>query len=152
MKYAAFLIAAMLPSIAFAQNSVTLKNEVFVARTVTDAQGNKKNTLQEPKTVLPGEPLVIIISYANAGTKPATGFVIDNPIPKTVSYSGVEQAWATVSVDGKTYGALSTLKVAKGDGTMRAAQVGDVTAVRWKFSQPIAAGAAGRVMFYGTVK
>ena len=152
MKHAVFLIVAALPSVAFAQNSVTLKNEVFVARTVTDAQGNKKNTLQEPKTVLPGEPLAIIISYANAGTKPATGFVIDNPIPKTVSYTGVEQAWATVSVDGKTYGALSALKVAKGDGTMRPALVGDVTAVRWKFAQPIAAGAAGRVMFYGTVK
>jgi hypothetical protein len=27
-----------------------------------------------------------------------------------------------------------------------------VSAVRWKFAQPIAAGASGRVMFYGTVK
>ncbi len=152
MKYAAFLIAATLPSVAFAQNGVTLKNEVFVARTVTDAQGNKKNTLHEPTTVLPGEPLVIIISYTNAGTKPATGFVINNPIPKAVSYTGGEQPWATVTVDGKTFGALSTLKVPKGDGTMRPATVSDVSAVRWKFAQPIAAGASGRVMFYGTVK
>ena len=152
MKYAAFLIVAALPCVAFAQNSVTLKNEVFVARTVTDAQGNKKNTLQEPTTVLPGEPLAIIISYANAGTKPAAGFVINNPIPKAVSYTGVEQAWATVTVDGKTFGPLATLKVPKGDGTMRAATVSDVTAVRWKFAQPIAAGAPGRVMFYGIVK
>ncbi len=152
MKYSLFLFAVAVPSIAIAQNAVTLKNEVFVARTVTDAQGNKKNTLQEPKTVLPGEPLAIIISYANTGAKPATGFVINNPIPKAVSYTGVEQPWATVTVDGKTFGALATLKVPKGDGTMRPAAVGDVVAVRWKFAQPIAAGASGRVMFYGTVK
>lgn len=152
MKNALFLIAAALPSVALAQSSVTLKNEVFVARTVTDAQGNKKNTLQEPTTVLPGEPLVIVITYANVGAKPATAFVINNPIPKAVSYTGGEQPWATVTVDGKTYGALAALKVPKGDGTMRAAMVSDVTAVRWKFAQPIAAGATGRVMFYGTVK
>jgi uncharacterized repeat protein (TIGR01451 family) len=153
MKHIALFIAAALPSVAFAQNTVKVENKVYVARTVTDAQGKKTNTLQDPTTVLPGEALAIILTYTNSGAKPAANFVIDNPIPSQVSYTGVEQTWAVVSVDGgKTFGALATLKVKNTDGTMRPALASDVDAVRWKFAQPIAAGATGRVMFYGTVK
>jgi uncharacterized repeat protein (TIGR01451 family) len=157
MKHTLILIAAAftaaLPVTAWAQNSVTIKSDIFVARTVTDAQGNKKNTLVAPTRVLPGEPLAIIINYTNAGTKPATQFVIDNPVPKAVTFTGVAEAWAVVSVDdGKTFGLLPTLKIKNADGTVRAAQPSDVVAVRWKLAQPIAPGASGKVMFYGTVK
>ncbi len=148
-----FALALTLAGPALAQQTVELKSTVYVARPVTDAQGNKKNQLFAPERVLPGEALVVMLEYKNNGQKPAADFVINNPIPSAVSFTGVEQPWAVVSVDGgKTYGALATLKVAKGDGTFRPAQPGDVTHVRWKFAQPIAPGTGGRVMFYGTVK
>jgi uncharacterized repeat protein (TIGR01451 family) len=153
MKQLTFLIAAALPAAAFAQNSVTIKSDIFVARTITDAQGKTKNMLVAPTRVLPGEPLAIIINYTNSGTKPATQFVIDNPVPKAVTFTGVAESWAVVSVDdGKTFGSLTALKIKNLDGTMRAAQPSDVVAVRWKLAQPIAPGAAGKVMFYGVVK
>lgn len=149
-----FALALAVPAAAApAQEAVVLKSTVYVARSVTDAEGNKKNQLFAPDRVLPGEALVVMLEYRNNGTKPATNFVINNPIPAAVSYTGVEQPWAVVSVDGgKTYGALATLKVAKGDGTLRAALPSDVTHVRWKFAQPIPPATGGRVMFYGTVK
>lgn len=153
MKYFLFALALAIPAAAVAQDAVALKSTVFVARAVTDPQGNKKNQLFAPERVLPGEALVVILEYKNNGAKPAANFVINNPIPSAISYTGVEQPWAVVSVDGgKIYAPLATLKVAKPDGTMRAANPNDVTHLRWKFAQPIPGGASGRVMFYGTVK
>lgn len=151
--FALALALAVPAAAAPAQEAVALKSTVYVARSVTDADGNKKNQLFAPDRVLPGEALVVMLEYRNNGTKPAANFVINNPIPAAVSYTGVEQPWAVVSVDGgKTFGALAALKVAKGDGTSRAALPGDVTHVRWKFAQPIPPATGGRVMFYGTVK
>jgi len=147
--------AVAIPSAALAQNSVSLESKVYVARSITDASGKKSNQLFDPdKTpVLPGEPLVVMINYKNNGARPATAFVINNPIPAAVTFTGVEQAWAVVSVDnGKSFGPLATLKVLAGNGATRPANPADVTAVRWTFAQPIAPAAGGRVSFYGIVK
>lgn len=158
MKKLLFALALALPTSAFAQtpvaqSAVALTSKVFVARPVTDAQGKKKNQLFAPDRVVPGEALVIILEYKNNAAKPATNFVINNPIPAAVLYTGAEQPWAVVSVDGgKTFGSLATLKVTAADGKQRPALPSDVTHVRWKFVQPIPAAASGRVMFYGTVK
>lgn len=154
------LIAAALAiaAPAFAQSApsdVSLTSKIFIAREVTDESGKKSNKLFDPDKapVTPGEALVVMLEYRNGGTRPATNFVIDNPIPGAVSFTGVEQPWAVVSVDGgKTYGALAALKVKGADGALRPALPGDVTHVRWKIAQPIAPGAGGRVMFFGTVK
>lgn len=154
MKHALFLAALAAPAALFAQaQSVALTSKAFVVKQVPDGTGKTKNTLVTPERVLPGEALVFMLEYKNTGAKPATAFVINNPIPENVIYTGAEQNWAEVSVDrGKTFGQLATLKVAKADGTMRAALPTDVTAVRWKFAQPIAPAAEGRVMFFGMVK
>lgn len=153
LKQLLVLPALAIPAAAIAQETVALTSKVFVARPVTDAQGKTKNQLFAPEKVLPGEALVIMLEYKNNGAKPATAFVINNPIPGAVSYTGVEQPWAVVSVDqGKTFGALATLKVPTANGGTRPALPTDVTHVRWKFAQPIAPGAGGRVMFFGTVK
>ena len=154
MKHAFFLAALAAPAALFAQaQSVALTSKAFVVKQVPDGPGKTKNTLVVPERVLPGEALVFMLEYKNTAAKPATAFVINNPIPANVIYTGVEQPWAEVSIDrGKTFGQLATLKVAKGDGTMRAALPTDVTAVRWKFAQPIPAAGEGRVTFYAMVK
>ncbi len=154
MKHAFFLAALAVPTALFAQaQSVAIVSKAFVVKQIPDGPGKTKNTLIIPERVLPGEALVFMLEYKNTGAKPAAAFVINNPIPANVIYTGVEQPWAEVSVDrGKTFGQLATLKVAKGDGTMRAALPTDVTAVLWKFAQPIAPASEGRVMYYAMVK
>ncbi len=156
MKFLLFALALALPAAALAQASaVTLTAKAYVAREVTDAQGKKSNKLFDPdKTpILPGEPIVMMLDYKNNGAQPATAFVINNPIPSALRFTGVEQNWASLSVDGgKVFGPLATLRVKAADGTMRPAIPADVTHVRWTFAQPIAPGAGGRVSFYGIVK
>ena len=155
MKYAFALAALAAPAVLMAQSpqAVTLTSKAFVVKQVPDADGKLKNTLVVPERVFPRDPLVFMLEYRNTAKTPASGFVINNPIPANVIYTGVEQPWATVSVDGgKTFGPLATLKVAKGDGTMRPALPSDVTAVRWQFAQPIAPAATGRVSYFGMVK
>lgn len=163
-RIALALVAFTLPATALAQTAgapatapaaspVILKSDTFVARAVTDAAGKKKNELFPALRVLPGDPLVFQLSYQNSGKTPATRFVINNPVPNGVAFTGVREAWATVSVDGgKTFGPLATLKVKGSDGKVRAAGPLDVTQIRWSFAQPIAPGAKGTVMFYAVVK
>ena len=150
------LFAALAPVVAFAQTQasyVTLTSETFVARTVTDANGNKRNELQAPSKVLPGDPLVFLVKWNNATGKPATDFVINNPIPKNTVFTGARDPQPLMSVDGgKTFGPLATLKVRGSDGKMRPATNEDVTGLRWKFSQPIPAGNTGSVAFFAVVK
>ncbi len=159
MKYALALAAFFFPAAVMAQtaapaaNSVKLTSETFVAKAVADEKGVKSNKLFPAKRVLPGDPLVFQLTYNNLGKSPATRFVINNPVPNGVEFTGVREATATVSVDsGKNFGALATLKVKGADGKIRGANAADVTQIRWTFAQPIAVGAKGTVMFYGLVK
>ena len=163
MKYILAIVALFAPAALMAQAStpaakpsaskVTLSSETFVAKAVTNAKGVKENKLFPADRVLPGDPLVFQLSYQNVGTAAASRFVIDNPVPAGVFYSGAREAWATVSIDGgKNFAALSALKIKKADGTLRGAIPQDVTQIRWTFAQPIAVGAKGSVMFYAVVK
>ena len=154
------LVALSLATPAFGQGvtqtgagGVSISSEIQAVKVVTDEKGNKKNTLVTPTTVLPGTPLVVWISYKNGGSKAATGFVINNPVPKGVDFTGVAENWAVVSVDGgKSFGQIATLKVKTADGKVRAAIPQDVTAIRWTIPQPIAPGAGGKVSFYAVVQ
>ena len=153
MKIWIALIALLAPAAAMAADSVSLSSEVLVERVKPDAQGKPVTVQEKPDVVTPGDRLVFVLSYRNAGAEPATGFTVTNPIPQAVSFAGGEDSTAVVSVDGgKSWGRLAALKVAQPDGTSRAAEAGDVTHIRWSFSQPIAASASGRLSFRGVVK
>ena len=163
MKFALSFLALAAPAALFAQaapapaplpnNGVTIKSETFVAKTVTDEKGMKRNELFPATRVLPGDPLLFQLSYENKGTKPVTRFVINNPVPNGVDYTGVREAWAQVSVDGgKTFGTLTAMKVKKPDGAFRPAIPQDVTGIRWTLAQPIIPGGKGNVQFYAVVK
>ena len=162
MKFvpAIFAAAALVsPVVAHAQaapapaSNVTLKSETYIARAVTDEKGQKKNQLFPVSRVVPGNVLVFQLSYENLGKAPAAKFVINNPIPTGVDYTGAREPWSQVSIDGgKTYGALATMKVKLANGTFRSAIPQDVTQVRWTFAQPIAPGAKGNVQFYAIVE
>lgn len=149
-----FLLAILgLMAAPAAANPVALSNSVFVERVSTDAKGNRKVVLEEPKVVTPGDRLVFVLNYRNASAKPAEKFVVTNPMPAAVQYAEAGDGTAQVSVDGgKSWGALAALQVADRDGTMRPARAEDVTHIRWAFNAPIPAGGSGKLMFRGIVK
>lgn len=147
------LLAALVPDQALAANQVALDNSVFVERVITDAAGKQRVLLEEPKVVVPGDRLVFVLNYRNAGGQAADKFVITNPLPAAVRFADAGGTQPLVSVDGgRGWGALDQLTVAQADGTRRAAQPGDVTHIRWAFQKPIPAGGTGKLMFRGVVK
>jgi uncharacterized repeat protein (TIGR01451 family) len=153
MKCLLPLLAFFAATAAEAQNNVTLNNQVFVEHVRVDAQGRRNVVLDPPGVVTPGDHLVFVLTYRNGGQQPATGFAVTNPIPPAVAFERSDDAGAMVSVDGgRTWGALAALTVAQPDGSRRPAVAADVTHVRWAFSQPIPAGAEGRLSFRGIVK
>ena len=153
MKLLLILLAFFLPSAALAQDQVALTSEVFVERTTTDANGASRVSLEPPGVVTPGDRLVFVLTYRNNGASPAADFAVTNPIPESVVFAGTESAGAVYSVDGgRTWGALAALTIRAADGTSRAATLADVTHVRWRFAQAIAAGNGGQLRFRGTVK
>ncbi|WP_282949650.1 MULTISPECIES: hypothetical protein [unclassified Sphingopyxis] len=152
-KLLILLLAILAPAPAFAANQVALDNNVFVERVSTDASGKQRVLLEEPKVVVPGDRLVFVLNYRNAGGEPADKFVITNPMPSAVRFAGAADASPIVSVDGgKAWGPLDTLSVIQPDGTRRPAQPADVTHIRWAFQKPIPAGGTGKLMFRGVVK
>jgi uncharacterized repeat protein (TIGR01451 family) len=152
MKFLLGLLALLTPALAMAADQVTLDSQIFVERTVTDADGTTRTVREPTKVVTPGDRLVFVIAYKNAGSAAASDFVITNPLPSAVAYAGTEGNEPELSVDGGTsWGALAVLKVAQENGTERAASPADVTHVRWTFAT-IPAGSGGSVSFRGVVK
>jgi uncharacterized repeat protein (TIGR01451 family) len=154
MKRLIALFALVAPAAALAAaDNVTLSSHVFVEKVKPGPNGKPLTVLEEPRLVTPGDKLVFELSYRNQGAQPATGFVITDPIPSAVTFTGAVSPGAVYSVDGgRTWGPLAALRVATANGASRPATAADVTTVRWSFSQAIPAGAAGKVSFRGVVK
>jgi uncharacterized repeat protein (TIGR01451 family) len=153
MKFLLAMLALIAPVTANAANEVSLTSSVFVEKTVPQADGRTRLVLEEPKIVVPGDKLVFVLNYRNQGAKPATDFVVTNPMPGAVAYQGTPDAGAIVSVDGgKSWGPMAALKVRKTDGTFRSAYPEDVTHVRWAMKAPIPVGAVGKLSFRGVVR
>ena len=153
MKILIALFALFAPAAAFAAGNVSLTSKVFVERVKPGADGKPVAVREEPGVVTPGDKLVFVLGYRNAGAEPATGFTLTNPIPPSVAFTGSDDASAVVSVDGgKSWGALASLKVAQPDGSSRPAVAADVTHIRWSLGRPIAAGSSGELSFRGVVE
>lgn len=103
-----FILAVLASIIATpaAANQVALTNKVFVERVSTDAQGNRKVVLEEPRIVTPGDRLVFVLNYRNSSAKPAEKFVVTNPMPAAVQFAEQDEAAALLSVDGGKTGAI----------------------------------------------
>jgi uncharacterized repeat protein (TIGR01451 family) len=145
--------ALLLAPAAYAANDVSLASHVSVERTKPGPDGKPRVVREEPKLVVPGDKLVFDLSYRNQGARPATGFVITDPIPPSVVFAGSESPGAVFSVDGgKSWGPLAALRVATADGKSRPAGPADVTHIRWSFGRAIPAGEGGQVSFRAVVK
>lgn len=152
MRFLLLLIAILAPGQSFAANNVTLSSLILLERTIPDSGGRNRIVLEEPKTVTPGDRLVFILNYRNAGRTPASDFIVTNPLPAAVAFQGGADN-AQVSIDGgKNWGPLPTLRVREADGRWRNARPEDVTHLRWAMKQAIPAGAQGKLSFRGVVR
>jgi uncharacterized repeat protein (TIGR01451 family) len=152
MKCFIALFALLAPAAALAADNVTLASHAFVEKVKPGPNGKPVAVLEEPRLVTPGDKLVFELSYRNQGAQPATGFVITDPIPSAVTFTGAVSPGAVYSVDGgRTWGPLASLRVATANGASRPATSADVTTVRWSFPA-IPAGGGGKVSFRGVVK
>ena len=166
-----------------ARKAVEIKSNVMLERVETDDNGAETIELVNPAAdgvvVVPGDGLLVTLTYTNTGADSAENFRAVNPINKAIRVTSISEDWAEVSVDGgTTWGKLETLTVmdsvpepdasasdtvadeVSGDVTApetlpaspRAAQMSDITHIRWTFADPIPAGASGNVSFRGVVK
>jgi uncharacterized repeat protein (TIGR01451 family) len=140
------LALAALPAVAGAASKVSLASDVYVERIEQDADGRAKTVLTPPREVSAGDRLVFVLSFRNGGSEAASGFVITNPVPDSVSFA--EADGAEVSVDGgRTWGPLAALTVAGADRRARPAAASDVTHVRWRVQEAIGAGQTGQLSY-----
>ncbi len=154
VKFAALaLVTAPVALHAAAPTSpVSLKGDVKLEKTILE-NGKERIALVAPTVVVPGDKLVFSTAYANAGTTPAVNFVVTNALPSGVALAPDAAAAALeVSVDGgKVWGKLAALKVADGNGGMRAALASDASHVRWTLPV-IAPGANGLLTYHAIVR
>ncbi len=139
--------------IAAQKTPLSLSSHVFVERQVMGDNGKRRVILEQRKSVVPGDRLVFVLKYKNAGTKASNDFVVTNPMPRTVRFEGSVDGLELASVDGgKSWGFLSQLRVTTANGGLRHAVPSDVTHIKWKLHQTLAPGQGGKLVFRGVVK
>ncbi|QUT04890.1 hypothetical protein KFK14_17955 [Sphingobium phenoxybenzoativorans] len=146
-------VAALTAAPAFGAG-LTVTNTVFAQQRSTAPDGTTRIALTPATRVTPGDRVVYQLAYRNGGAQPIEGLTLNNPLPDALAYRGPAQGSPApeVSVDGKTYGPLATLKVRGADGAWHAARPEDVTHVRWRIANALPAGAAGKVAFEAVLK
>lgn len=149
----AMVLTALLPSTGVqAHQTVRLESDVRLVRMETTPEGNIREELVEPATVVPGDRLVFSNTFRNASPEPVESFTITNPLPAPVMLASDADPSLTVSVDGgRQWGVLRDLTLIAADGEERPAQPGDVTHVRWVFAR-IPSQEGGSVEFPAIVR
>lgn len=146
-------VAFAVPAIAGA-GPLQVTSKVFIEAPTRAADGSAKMVLMPAKKAVPGDRVVFVLAYRNTGAQPLDRLVFDNPLPAGIAYRAPAQGSAApeLSVDGKTYGPLSTLRVAAAGAPARPARADDVTHVRWRLNGPLAANGQGQFAFQAVLK
>jgi len=148
------LLLTTAPALAAPAEPVKITANVLVETRENATDGTVRTRLVPAGRVVPGNHVVYRLSITNGGSKPANGVVIANPVPAGMQYVGPATGSPApeVSVDGKSFGPLATLRIATADGRVRPAAAADVRVVRWRLAQPVAAGGAQQVAFRALLK
>ncbi len=139
---------------AAAASPLALTTTMLAETRVAASDGSVTMKLAAPNNVGPGDRVVVQLAYRNRGTAPISGLVLANPVPTGLAYRGPRGAGATpeVSVDGRNFGPLASLRVAAATGGLRPATADDVTHVRWRLDSPVTAGTGGELAFQAIVR
>lgn len=148
-------LAAMLAvtSAAAPASDVTLTGAVYVERQHGGDDG-RHSIIASTDSLRPGDRVVYLLSWRNAGGRPMRGGVVTNPLPRAVAFQAAARgSGALVSVDGgRRFGPLDRLRVRDEDGSLRGARPEDVTHVRWALPDTLAPGARGVLSFRAVVR
>lgn len=148
------LSAPTIGSVVAGEAPLQVASKVFVEVATAAPDGAVRTSLQPARKAVPGDRVVFVLAYRNAGAQPLSGLVFDNPLPAGIAYRAPAQGSPApeLSVDGKTYGALGTLRVPVAGGGERPARAEDVTHIRWRLAGTLAAQAQGQFAFQATLK
>jgi hypothetical protein len=133
---------ATFAGVAGARATIALDSAVFVERAT-----QQRGRLLEPAARLSrGDRVVYVLNWTRqAGSG---GFVVTNPLPRTVYYQDSANDDAEVSVDGgRSWGRLETLRIGSRDATPE-----DVTHVRWRVPASLAAQGSGQIAYSAIVR
>lgn len=127
---------------------LTLETRILAERRVAAPDGTTRIALAPATRAGPGDPVVVEVRYRNTGRQPLGGVVIANPVPPGLAYRSARTGPAPeLSVDGRSFGPLASLRVGS-----RAATLSDVTHVRWRLPDPVTAGGGGEFAFQAVVR
>ena len=152
---AAFAVLGMAGSSFAAEDPITLVHKQLLDK-VTTVAGKTTHEIVDPSVthdkVVPGSHIVVSLQYHNNLSQPIDNFAYTDPLPAPLLLADDSASQFDVSVDGgKTFGKLATLTFTDAKGGKRAAEAGDVTAVRIVVPH-IAAGGSGTIEFHATVR
>lgn len=136
------LAALNITASAQAAPAVALDSAVYVER--SDAASGR--SLEPAVQLSRGDRVVYVMRWQRkAGDG---GFVVTNPLPRTVYYQGSAEGDEDVSVDGgRNWGKLDNLRIGN-----RRATPEDVTHVRWRVAPARAAAGSGRIAYSAIVR
>jgi len=157
MRHALLLGSLLLTTsaaIAAPAGPVNITTTVLAETRAGAANGTTQIKLAPATRVVPGDHVIYQIKVTNSGAKPAGGVVIANPVPAGMQYAGpaANSPAPEVSVDGKSFSQLASLRITTADGRARPATAADVRVVRWRLAQPVPAGGAQQVAFRALLK
>jgi len=155
--FARLLLALVLAASAWpatAAGPLEVTTRILVERRVAARDGTTQIRTVPATRAVPGDRLTVVLAYRNTGARPIDNLVLANPVPRQIAYRGPAEGspLPELSVDGRQFGALESLRVALASAGSRAAGPDDVTAVRWRLNGPVAAGASGTLSFRGVLK
>lgn len=136
------LVLTTLSGAAAASPAVSLDSAVFVERMTPEA-----GRMLEPASELSrGDRVVYVVRWYKLGGD--GGFVVTNPLPRSVYYQGSADGDEEVSIDGgRTWGKLGLVRVGG-----RIATPEDVTHVRWRVDPRTASRGQGRIAYSAIVR
>lgn len=143
--------AAAAPAVA---GPLQITSSMMIEQRSAAADGTTRITLVKPTKVVPGDKVIFVVAYRNTGAQALGNVILANPVPKGMAYRQATPGTQApeLSVDGRTFGTLASLRVPLPGGSTRAAGADDVTNVRWRLANPIPAGAQGQFAFQAVLK
>lgn len=146
------LFLAAPAAIAQEDGSLKLTSTILRQVEVENEKGEKEIDLVPIDKAVPGEELVVRISFINQGSEPAENILIVNPVPDQMFYvSGSatgDFTLATFSIDGgETFDLPEKLVVRDEEGNEKQASSKQYTHVRFTRVRALAPGETDEVSF-----
>ena len=151
------ILLVSISSTAWAVDEVTVSTSIKHQVEVINEKGEKETVLKDVESAVPGEELVVLITYVNNGEIAAENIAINNPLSDQMVYTADsaegESTVTTFSVDGgKSFDVPENLFVVQDNDEKRLAVPADYTHILWKRAAPLAPGQEASVRFRAVIR